>query len=197
MSEYAKFRILNHTVEFKRIPTSGQISVGIDGRLVGNFPTARRAIFEAAENVRMIENLSVRPTMPEEVWQSVEEFAPPEPLEIEVSTCNETIRQRSGLEDVSGLDHPFIGEACAAYYSAATGALLDAGGRISVRPPKGQRVLHSGWAGARFSYSAGAIGTMAKELTDEERKIIDDANDAGLAAAKKVIEDADAFSENG
>lgn len=197
MSAYAKCRILNHTVEFKRIPTSGQISVGVDGRLVGNFPTAKRAMFEAAENLRMIENLAVRPTMPEDVWQDVEEFAPPEPLEIEVSNCNETIWQRSGLDDLAGLEHPFIIDACAAYRSAATSALLDAGGRISVCPPKGQRVLHSAWSGARFSYSAGAIGTMANELTDEERKIIDAANDAGLAAAKKVIEEADAFSENG
>ncbi len=72
---YTKCNVLNHTVEFKLIPTSGYISVGVDGQLIGNHQTVRLAMFEAAEHVRVIENQHMRPSIPEETWRSVEQWA--------------------------------------------------------------------------------------------------------------------------
>ena len=75
MTQYTSCNVLNHTVEFKMIPTSGYISVGCDGRLVGNYQTVREAMFAAAEHVRVMENKSMRPNIPEETWLAVEGFA--------------------------------------------------------------------------------------------------------------------------
>jgi hypothetical protein len=72
---YAKCNVLNHTVEFKLIPTSGYISVGVDGKLIGNHQTVRLAMFEAVEHVRLMTNERTRPTIPEETWQAVEQWA--------------------------------------------------------------------------------------------------------------------------
>ncbi|NBW14902.1 MAG: hypothetical protein EBR82_43565, partial [Caulobacteraceae bacterium] len=60
---YTKCTVLNHTVEFKLIPTSGYVSVGVDGQLIGNHQTVRLAMFEAAEHVRVIENQHTRPAI--------------------------------------------------------------------------------------------------------------------------------------
>jgi hypothetical protein len=72
---YSKCTVLDHTVEFKLIPTSGYISVGVDGKLIGNHQTVRLAMFEAAEHVRLMANERTRPTIPEETWQAVEQWA--------------------------------------------------------------------------------------------------------------------------
>jgi len=72
---YAKCSVLNHTVEFKLIPTSGYISVGVDGQLIGNHQTVRLAMFDAAEHVRLLENEHTRPSIPEETWRAVEQWA--------------------------------------------------------------------------------------------------------------------------
>jgi hypothetical protein len=66
-----KCTVLNHRVEFAAL-ASGTISVGVDGWLVGNYVTTRRAIFEATEHVRMIEHSRERPSVTEETWQAVE-----------------------------------------------------------------------------------------------------------------------------
>jgi hypothetical protein len=72
---YTKCTVLNHTVEFKLIPTSGYISVGVDGKLIGNHQTVRLAMFEAAEHVRLLANERTRPIIPEEARQAVEQWA--------------------------------------------------------------------------------------------------------------------------
>lgn len=121
-------------------------------------------------------------------------FVPvPPPVMVEVATANETIRMCGGLEDFSGLEHTAIDEACKAYHRAATDALLDAG-RLQWCQPRGQRVLHSQWMGAKWGYQCGAIGTTATDLTDSEKAAIDAAHEAGLAAARKVVEQADAVA---
>lgn len=72
---YTQCTVLKHKVEFKLIPTSGYISVGVDGQLIGNHQTVRLAMFEAAEHVRIIENQHTRPSIPEETWVEVEQWA--------------------------------------------------------------------------------------------------------------------------
>lgn len=117
-------------------------------------------------------------------------FVPvPPPVMVEVATADETIRMCGGLDEHA--EHPAIAEACEAYHRAATDSLTGAG-RLNWCAPRGQRVLHSQWMGAKFSYRCGAIGTMATDLTDDEKAAISAADDAGLAAAMKVIEAADA-----
>lgn len=191
MSGYAKCKVLNHTVEFKMIPTSGYISVGCDGWLVGNYQTVREAMFAAAEHVRMVEHDRERPTIPEETWLEVEEFAAPAPVMVEVASADETIRLCGGLDEFAGLEHPAMDAACEAYRRAVCVALAGAG-RLEWCDPRGQRLLHSGWCGAKWGYSIGAIGAMAPDLTEEEKATIGAAHDAGLEAARKVIAEADA-----
>ena len=116
----------------------------------------------------------------------------PEPVMVEVATTDETIRICGGLEDFAGLENTAIDDACEAYRRAATAALDAAGGRLNPCGPRGRRLMHSQWMGAKWGYQCGAIGTMATTLTDAEKDAIGAAHDAGLAAAKSVIERADA-----
>lgn len=183
MSAYAKCEVLNHTVEFKMIPTSGNISVGVDGLLVGNYPSVTRAMFEAAEQVRVLENLRTRPSIPEEAWEAVEEFVPPPPVMVEVASCDETIRICGGLEEFAGMEHTAIHEACEAYHRAATDSIMQSGGRLNWCVPSGKRVLHSQWMGARWEWSRGAVGTMTTGLTSDECAAIDAEADAAEAAS--------------
>ena len=127
-------------------------------------------------------------------WTSEDEgyAEPPPPVMVEVATADETIRICGGLEDFAGLEHTAIEDACEAYNRAATAALDTAGGRLNPCEPRGRRLLHSQWMGAKWGYQCGAIGTMATTLTDAEKDAIGAAHDAGLAAAKSVIERADA-----
>lgn len=120
--------------------------------------------------------------------------APSAPVTVEFATANETIRDRGGIDDFAGLEHPAVEEACAAYREAATGCLDGdkRANRLRADRPRGQRILSSQWSGAHWSYNTGAIGTMANDLTDEEKAAIDAAHEAGLAAARKVIESEDA-----
>jgi len=110
---------------------------------------------------------------------------------VEFAVCNETIRTRA-IDDLIGLDHPNAAEACAAYHRAATQSLIDdnRASRLTVSSPRGQRILHSQWAGAYFKYSAGAIGTMG-ELTDAEKEAVSAADDAGRESARKIGKDAE------
>ena len=110
---------------------------------------------------------------------------------VEFAVCNETIRTRA-IDDLIGLEHPNAAEACAAYHRAATQSLIDdkRASRLTVESPRGQRILHSQWAGAYFKYSAGAIGTMG-ELTDAEKAAVSAADDAGREAAQKIVDDAE------
>lgn len=120
--------------------------------------------------------------------------SPSEPVTVEFATANETIRDRGGIDEFAGLRHSAMPEACAAYHAAATGCLDGdrRASRLRADRPRGQRILHSQWCGAHWGYSSGAIGTMARDLTTDERAAIDAANEAGLAAARKVIEAEDA-----
>jgi len=120
--------------------------------------------------------------------------APPAPVMVEVASCDETIRRYGGIEDFAGLEHPAISDACEAYHRAATDSLMRSGGRLNWCVPRGQRRLHSVWAGAHFACSYGAIGTMATDLTEAEKAAISAADDAGREAARMVIAEADAVA---
>ncbi len=74
MKNYHKCQLLGRTVEFKSL-SSGYISVGVDGTLVGNYPTVNHAMFEAAEHVRVMEKQSMRPKLSEATWAAVEALA--------------------------------------------------------------------------------------------------------------------------
>ena len=114
------------------------------------------------------------------------------PVFIEFAVANETIRDGGGLDEFAGLEHPYMADACAAYRAAAVAALADdpRARRLVADRPHGQRILHSAWAGTYWKYSVGAIGTMG-ELTEAEKAAVSAADDAGRAAARKVIEEAD------
>lgn len=118
----------------------------------------------------------------------------PEPVDVELAEADETIRQRAGLEDLAGLEHPAMAAACQAYHSAVAAALADdpRAKRLNVISPRGRRILHSQWCGAAFSYTQGAIGVMSGSLTADEKQAISDADDAGRAAAANEIKQEDA-----
>jgi hypothetical protein len=120
--------------------------------------------------------------------------APSEPVAVEFATADETIRDRGGIDEFAGLEHPAMPEACAAYRRAAIIAMADddRANRLRDEAPRDRRTLHSQWCGAHWGYSAGAIGTMCRDLTDAERAAIDAAHEAGLEAARKVIAEDDA-----
>lgn len=120
--------------------------------------------------------------------------APSEPVTVEFAVADETIRDCGGIHEFAGLEHPAIEEACAAYREAATGCLDGdrRANRLRADRPRGPRILSSQWSGTHWSYNTGAIGTMANDLTDAEKAAIDAAHEAGLAAARKVIESEDA-----
>jgi len=71
---YAKCKMMGRTVEFKLLPTSKHILVGVSGRLVGSYETPRLALFEAAEHVRLVEHSGVRPSVPQRTIEAVENF---------------------------------------------------------------------------------------------------------------------------
>jgi hypothetical protein len=118
-------------------------------------------------------------------------MAEPPMVAVEFAVANETIRLRA-IDELIGLEYPYADEACAAYRKAAIDALRDdpRAGRLTAETPRGQRLLHSQWAGARFSYSAGAIGTMG-DLTEAEKAAVSAADDAGREAARKIVEEAE------
>lgn len=120
--------------------------------------------------------------------------APSAPVAVEFATADETIGWNAGLREMAPSDHPAQEEACAAYRRAAINALEDddRAGRLRAEAPRDRRILHSQWCGAHWGYSSGAIGTMCRDLTTDERAAIDAANEAGLEAARKVIEERDA-----
>jgi hypothetical protein len=120
---------------------------------------------------------------------------PPQAVIVEFAVADETVRDRGGIDEFAGLDHPYMADACAAYRAAAVAALADdpRARRLVADRPHGQRILHSAWAGTYWEYSTGAIGTMGK-LTEAEKAAVSAADDAGREAARKVIEEADAVA---
>ena len=120
---------------------------------------------------------------------------PPNPVTVEFAVANETIRHCGGIDEFAGLEHSCMTEACAAYRAAAVAALADdrRARRLVADGPQGQRILHSAWAGTYWKFSSGAIGTMG-DLTEAEKAAVSEADDAGRAAARKVIEEADAVA---
>ena len=120
--------------------------------------------------------------------------APSEPVTVEFATADETIRDRGFIDYVAGMEHPAMPEACAAYRRSAIESLEGdcRANRMMAEAPRDRRTLHSQWCGAHWGYSAGAIGTMARDLTNDERAAIDAAHEAGLEAARAVIEAEDA-----
>lgn len=128
-------------------------------------------------------------------WRIAEGRAEPAaPVVVEVATADETIRLSAGVWEFAGLEHAAMPEACAAYHRAASDVIAGAGGRIEWSAPLGMRGLHSQWCGTRFAYWAGAVATMSRDLTAAEQRTIDAAHEAGLAAARTVIEEDDAAS---
>lgn len=121
---------------------------------------------------------------------------PSEPVIVEFAVADETIRWDGGIDEFAGVDHPAMAEACAAYRRAAIIAMADddRANRLRDEAPRDRRILHSQWRGAHWGYSSGAIGTMARDLTDAERAAIDASHEAGLEAARTVIRDRDAAS---
>jgi hypothetical protein len=118
---------------------------------------------------------------------------PPKPVIVEFAVADETIRDGAGIDEFAGLEHPYMADACAAYRAAAVAALADdpRARRLVADRPQGQRILHSAWAGTYWKHSSGAIGTMG-ELTEAEKAAVSAADDAGRAAARRVIAEADA-----
>jgi hypothetical protein len=118
---------------------------------------------------------------------------PPKPVIVEFAVANETIRDGAHIDEFAGLDHPYMADACAAYRAAAVAALADdpRARRLAADRPQGQRIFHSAWAGTYWKYFSGAIGTMG-ELSEAEKAAVSEADDAGRAAARKVIDEADA-----
>lgn len=64
--DYTQCKIMNHTVEFKLL-SSGYISVGVDGWLVGNYESDSAAIVAALEHVRLADGMTKRPLLPNRV----------------------------------------------------------------------------------------------------------------------------------
>lgn len=130
-------------------------------------------------------------------WTISDGYAePPQPIDVELAVADETIRTRA-IGELTGLEHPAMQAACQAYHSAVVSALRSdpRARRLNVITPRGQRILHSRWMGAGFSYTAGAMGVICDGLTDAEKAAIDDANDAGLAAAKVEVDAEEAAAE--
>lgn len=71
---YTQCKILNHTVEFKLL-SSGYISVGVDGWLVGNYESDSAAIVAALEHVRLADGMTKRPLLPGRVRAAMREMA--------------------------------------------------------------------------------------------------------------------------
>ena len=71
---YAQCKIVDHAVEFKRL-SSGYISVGVDGSLVGNYANDAEAIVAALEHVRIVEHMLERPLLPNSVRKTLREMA--------------------------------------------------------------------------------------------------------------------------
>lgn len=64
MTNYTRCTLIGREVEFKLVPVTGLIAVGVDGRLIGNYESDSEAIVAALEHVRVTCNLSRRPLMP-------------------------------------------------------------------------------------------------------------------------------------
>lgn len=113
----------------------------------------------------------------------------PRPVDVELATCWETIRH-CAVEEFTGLEHPAMVAACQAYHSAVAEALAGdpRAKRLNVVSPKGQRLLHSQWCGAHFSWTCGAMGVMSGSLTEDEKAAISAADEAGRAAAKNEVD---------
>ncbi len=112
---------------------------------------------------------------------------PSEWVAVEIATANETIRDAIGAT----LECTCLEEACDAYHEAAATA-LDADSRahrLCSRGPIGSRALHCQWCGAHWGAIYGAVATMARDLTNEEKAALSAADDAGRAAAAAVIEE--------
>ena len=120
--------------------------------------------------------------------------SPPQPVDVELASSRETIRDNTGISEFTGLEHPAVEAACQAYHAAVCEALASdpRAKRLNVVSPKGQRLLHSQWCGTHWAYSCGAIGTMNRTLTDDEKAAISAADDAGVAAAKVEVDAEDA-----
>lgn len=113
----------------------------------------------------------------------------PRPIDVELASACETIRH-CAIGEFTGLEHPAMEAACQAYHSAAAEALAgdSRAKRLNVVSPKGQRLLHSQWCGAHFTWTCGAMGVMSGSLTEAEKAAIEAADEAGRAAAKIEVD---------
>ena len=75
MANYTRCTLHDREVEFKSVPVTGLIAVGVDGRLVGNYENDAEAIVAALEHVRVTCNLQKRPMMPGRVRNDLRSMA--------------------------------------------------------------------------------------------------------------------------
>jgi len=164
--------------------------IDADGNLTGLVVSDDDAYFNVDDEAMIAEDdLDCR-------WEEVDGHAVPVTAAIEAAVSDETIRGHGGIDEFAGLEHSAMNEACVAYRLAAANAIEDDArcGRLAVIAPRGQRIVASGWSGSHWMHSAGALGTMQR-LTEDEQAALAAAHDAGLAAARAVIERADAEME--
>ncbi len=72
---YVSCRISGKVAEFKRVPITGLVAVGIDGRLIGNYDTADAAVFAALEHVRVAKGLMGAPAVSSGLLPAVRNLA--------------------------------------------------------------------------------------------------------------------------
>lgn len=116
--------------------------------------------------------------------------SPDETRIVEVATTPETIRECSGVGDFLGIEDTFEREVCAAWRKAAVAALEDdpRARLLVIESPRGNRLLHSQWCGAKWGYGYGAIAAMSSDLTEDEKDAVGDAQVAGVKAARALFD---------
>jgi hypothetical protein len=178
-----QWRMLAALVDWEQIWPEVDCDGAITGRTVGD---EEGFLLVDDEVVIAEDNIDCR-------WEENDGYAVPVTALIEAAVSSETIRGHGGIDEFAGLEHFAMNEACVAYRLAAANAIEDDArcGRLVVIAPRGERIVASGWSGSHWKHSAGAMGTMQR-LTEDEQAALAAAHDAGLAAARAVIERADA-----
>lgn len=127
---------------------------------------------------------------------------------IEIASYERLIMRLAGLEQVADAGHPAMRSACRLYFHAVKDWLDERGPRrlpCAAYPswasctPSVHNVMHGGylplpprrsvreWDSIEWSFSAGAVATMATDLSEAERAAIVAAHEAGVAEAAREI----------
>lgn len=75
MANYKSCTVCGRTVEFKVVPITGRLAVGVDGRLIGNYANDSEAIVAALEHVRVVAGMADRPMLSGRVRKALREMA--------------------------------------------------------------------------------------------------------------------------